>query len=156
MGSQNIFAAQRSLETKITKILQGNIQMQALSCTSGQVPTIQVGLLAMDSASEPFQLDFTEKYTEHIALFKGLRNRGPFVLNGATIKAYTDRFKSRPSDTVKVRCSHSEKMLTLKSKYRHTHTHTVFIAYHLCIWLFIPCIMCFMWFSTHKGCDSLD
>ncbi|XP_056611528.1 collagen alpha-3(VI) chain isoform X1 [Triplophysa dalaica] len=102
VGSQNIFAAQRSLETKITKILQGNIQMQALSCTSGQVPTIQVGLLAMDSASEPFQLDFTEKYTEHIAPFKTLRNRGPFVLNGATIKAYTDRFKSRPSDTVKV------------------------------------------------------
>ncbi|KAI7808924.1 putative collagen alpha-3VI chain [Triplophysa rosa] len=102
VGSQNIFAAQRSLESKMTAILQRISQMQAISCTSGQVPTIQVGVLAMDSASEPVQLDFTEKYTELLEPFRALRNRGPFVLNGATIKAYTDRFKSRPSDTVKV------------------------------------------------------
>uniref|UniRef100_A0A9J7Z2J0 Collagen alpha-3(VI) chain n=1 Tax=Cyprinus carpio carpio TaxID=630221 RepID=A0A9J7Z2J0_CYPCA len=102
VAAQNIFAAQKTLETKVATILQRITQMQAISCTSGQVPSIQVGMLAMDSASEPVQLDFTKRYTELIEPFKALRNRGPFVLNGATIKAYADRFKSQPSDRVKV------------------------------------------------------
>lgn len=149
VGSQNIFAAQRSLESKMTTILQRISQMQAISCTSGQVPTIQVGVLAMDSASEPVQLDFTEKYTELLEPFKALRNRGPFVLNGATIKAYTDRFKSRPSDSVKVHClPHLEKMLKSNLNY-----HGTFILYSLHT---ICMLNCLMWFSTHKGCDSLD
>uniref|UniRef100_A0A673L4V1 Collagen alpha-3(VI) chain-like n=1 Tax=Sinocyclocheilus rhinocerous TaxID=307959 RepID=A0A673L4V1_9TELE len=102
VAAQNIFAAQKTLETKVATILQRITQMQPISCTSGQVPLIQVGMLAMDSASEPVQLDFTNRYTELIEPFKALRNRGPFVLNGATIKAYADRFKSQPSDSVKV------------------------------------------------------
>ncbi|XP_052421934.1 collagen alpha-3(VI) chain isoform X22 [Carassius gibelio] len=102
VGAQNIFAAQKTLEMKVETILQRITQMQPISCTSGQVPSIQVGMLAMDSASEPVQLDFTNRYKELIEPFKALRNRGPFVLNAATIKAYTDRFKSQPSDSVKV------------------------------------------------------
>ncbi|XP_073702285.1 collagen alpha-3(VI) chain isoform X3 [Garra rufa] len=102
VNSQGIFAAQKSLEMKMNSILQRITQMQGISCTSGQVPSIQVGMLAMDSATEPFQLDFTNKYTELLEPFKALRNRGPFVLNGATIKAYAERFKSQPADRVKV------------------------------------------------------
>ncbi|XP_051999192.1 uncharacterized protein col6a3 [Xyrauchen texanus] len=102
VASQNIFAAQRSLETKISAILQRITQMQPISCTSGQVPSVQVGMLAMDSASEPVQLDFTNRYTDLLENFKALRNRGPFVLNTATIKAYSDRFKTQPSDSIKV------------------------------------------------------
>ncbi|XP_043104899.1 collagen alpha-3(VI) chain-like isoform X7 [Puntigrus tetrazona] len=102
VAAQNIFAAQRTLETKVATIVQRITQMQPISCTSGQVPSVQVGLLAMDSASEPVQLDFTNRYSELIEPFKALRNRGPFVLNAATIKAYADRFKSQPSDSVKV------------------------------------------------------
>ncbi|XP_058642206.1 collagen alpha-3(VI) chain-like isoform X11 [Onychostoma macrolepis] len=102
VAAQNIFAAQKTLETKVATILQRITQMQSISCTSGQVPSIRVGMLAMDSANEPVQLDFTNRYTELIEPFKVLRNRGPFVLNGATIKAYADRFKNLPSDSVKV------------------------------------------------------
>ncbi|XP_051565473.1 collagen alpha-3(VI) chain [Myxocyprinus asiaticus] len=102
VASQNIFAAQRSLESKISAILQRITQMQPISCTSGQVPSVQVGMLAMDSASEPVQLDFTDRYTDLLEQFKALRSRGPFVLNAATIKAYSDRFKSQPSDSIKV------------------------------------------------------
>lgn len=136
MGSQNIFAAQRSLESKMTAILQRISQLQAISCTSGQAPTIQVGVLAMDSASEPVQLDFTEKYTELLEPFRALRSRGPFLFNGATIKAYTDRFKSRPSNTVKVRCSHLEKMLPSKFKLT-AFSHCIY-----CIYAFYICVLC--------------
>ncbi|CAM4604074.1 unnamed protein product [Leuciscus chuanchicus] len=102
VAAQNIFAAQRSLDSKMSAILQRITQMQPISCTSGQVPSVQVGMLAMDSASEPVQLDFTNRYTELLEPFKALRNRGPFVLNGATIKAYADRLKNQPSDSIKV------------------------------------------------------
>lgn len=102
VAAQNIFAAQRSLDLKMSAILQRITQMQPISCTSGQVPSVQVGMLAMDSASEPVQLDFTNRYTELLEPFKALRNRGPFVLNGATIKAYADRLKNQPSDSIKV------------------------------------------------------
>ncbi|XP_067265217.1 collagen alpha-3(VI) chain-like isoform X2 [Chanodichthys erythropterus] len=102
VAAQNIFAAQRSLESKMAAILQRITQIQPISCTSGQAPSIKVGMLAMDSASEPVQLDFTNRYTEILEPFRALRNRGPFVLNGATIKAYADRLKNQPTDSIKV------------------------------------------------------
>lgn len=76
--------------------------MAAISCSSGQIPSVQVGMLAMDSASEPVQLDFTDDADKLLEDFKALRSRGPFVLNGKTISAYTNRFKTRQDDVVKV------------------------------------------------------
>ncbi|KAJ8255926.1 hypothetical protein COCON_G00197900 [Conger conger] len=102
VSAQNIFAAQRSLESKMGAILQRIMQMQAISCTAGQAPSVQVGMLAMDSASEPVLLDFTGDYTQLFDSFRALHNRGPYVLNAKTIKAYTDQFRNRASDVVKV------------------------------------------------------
>ncbi|XP_041936501.1 collagen alpha-3(VI) chain-like isoform X4 [Alosa sapidissima] len=102
VSSQNIFTDQRSLETKMTAILQRIMKLQAISCTSGQAPTIRVGMLALDSASEPMHLEFTDNYSELLDAFKNLRSRGPFVLNGKTIDTYTARFKAQPSESVKV------------------------------------------------------
>ncbi|XP_053536818.1 uncharacterized protein col6a3 isoform X3 [Ictalurus punctatus] len=102
VSAQNIFAAQRSLESKMAAILQRITQMQAISCSSGQVPSVQVGISALDSALEPVHLDFTDSYTKLIESFRTLHSRGPFILNGKTIDAYSARFKDRPSDRVKV------------------------------------------------------
>ena len=103
VAAQNIFAAQRSLESKTGAILQRIMQMQAISCTSGQAPSVKVGMLAMDSASEPVLLDFTDDYAQLFDSFKALRTRGPYILNAKTIKAYNDQFRNRASDVVKVR-----------------------------------------------------
>lgn len=103
VSSQNIFVAQRSLESKMAAILQRITQMQAISCTSGQPASIQVGILAMDSASEPVQLDFTDNHAQLMEAFRSLRSRGPFLLNGKTIDAYIARLKNRPSDTDRVK-----------------------------------------------------
>ncbi|XP_049340638.1 collagen alpha-3(VI) chain isoform X2 [Astyanax mexicanus] len=102
VSSQNIFSAQRSLESKMAGILQRITQIQGISCSGGQAPSIQVGLLAMDSASEPVHLDFTDNHSQLMESFRALRSRGPFVLNGKTIDAYTARFRSQASDRVKV------------------------------------------------------
>lgn len=76
--------------------------MAAISCSAGQIPSVLVGMLAMDSASEPVQLDFSTNPDELFEAFIALRNRGPFLLNGKTISAYTNRFKIRQADTIKV------------------------------------------------------
>ncbi|KAG9339525.1 hypothetical protein JZ751_023667 [Albula glossodonta] len=102
VSAQNIFGAQRALESKMGAILQRIAQMQSISCSPGQAPTVQIGMLAMDSASEPVQLDFTENHNQLFEAFKALRNRGPYVLNAKTIDAYTAAFRSRGSDVVKV------------------------------------------------------
>ncbi|XP_069388605.1 collagen alpha-3(VI) chain isoform X3 [Paralichthys olivaceus] len=102
VSAQNIFSAQTNLQKKMDAILQRISKMAAISCSSGQIPSVQVGMLAVDSASEPVQLDFTNNANELFEAFKTMRSRGPFVLNGKTISAYTDRFKTRQDNVVKV------------------------------------------------------
>ncbi|XP_070832692.1 collagen alpha-3(VI) chain-like, partial [Chaetodon trifascialis] len=102
VNAQNIFSAQTNLQSKMGAILQRISKMASISCSSGQIPSVQVGILAMDSASEPVQLDFTDNADELFEAFRALRSRGPFVLNGKTISAYTNRFKTRQDNVVKV------------------------------------------------------
>lgn len=102
VSAQNIFANQRSLETKMADILQRITQMEAISCSPSQVPSVHVGISALDSALEPVHLDFTDSYTKLIESFSSLHSRGPFILNDKTIDAYSARFQDRPSDRVKV------------------------------------------------------
>lgn len=102
VSGQSIFATQTSLESKMSAILQRITQMQGISCSPGQVPSVQVGISALDSAQEPVHLDFTDSHTKLIESFRSLHSRGPFILNGKTIDAYNTRFKDRPSARVKV------------------------------------------------------
>uniref|UniRef100_A0A3Q1GHV9 Collagen type VI alpha 3 chain n=1 Tax=Acanthochromis polyacanthus TaxID=80966 RepID=A0A3Q1GHV9_9TELE len=101
VSAQNIFSAQTNLQSKMGAILRRISKMTPISCSAGQIPSIQVGMLAMDSASEPVLLDFTDNADELFEAFRALRSRGPFFLNGKTISAYTNKFKTQDS-TVKV------------------------------------------------------
>ncbi|KAG7272993.1 hypothetical protein CRUP_010177, partial [Coryphaenoides rupestris] len=101
VGAQNIFSAQTNLQSKMGAILQRITKMAPISCSSGQVPSVQVGILAMDSNGQASHLDFTDDADVLFEAFKGLRSRGPFVLNAKTISAYTDRFKTRNDNVVK-------------------------------------------------------
>lgn len=102
VSTQDIFRGQTNLQSKMSAILQRISKMAPISCLAGQTPSVQVGMLAMDSASEPVQLDFTENADELFESFRALQNRGPFVLDGKTISAYSNRFKIRQDKTVKV------------------------------------------------------
>uniref|UniRef100_A0A672J1H2 Collagen, type VI, alpha 3 n=1 Tax=Salarias fasciatus TaxID=181472 RepID=A0A672J1H2_SALFA len=102
VGAQNIFSAQTNLQSKMGAILQRISKLAPTSCLGGQTPSVQVGIVALDSASEPVQIDFTNNADELFESFRGLRSRGPFVLNGKTISAYTNRFRVRQDNVVKV------------------------------------------------------
>ncbi|XP_061923789.1 collagen alpha-3(VI) chain-like isoform X1 [Entelurus aequoreus] len=102
VSAQNIFSAQTNLQSKMGAILQRISKMSTISCSSGQIPTIQIGMLAIDSAGQPVQLDFTDNSDKLFDDFRALRTRGPFVLTSKTISAYTDRFRTRQDNAVKV------------------------------------------------------
>ncbi|XP_060909960.1 collagen alpha-3(VI) chain-like isoform X2 [Labrus mixtus] len=102
VSAQNVFSAQTNLQSKMGAILQRISKMAGISCSSGQIPSVQVGMLAMDSTSKPTQLDFTDNADQLFEGFRALRSSGPFVLNGRTITAYTNRFKARQDNVVKV------------------------------------------------------
>ncbi|XP_037136411.1 uncharacterized protein col6a3 isoform X2 [Syngnathus acus] len=102
VSAQNIFSAQTNLLSKVGAILQRIAKMSTISCSSGQIPSIQIGMLAIDSTGQPIQVDFSDNPNKLLEAFRGLRNRGPFVLSGKTISAYTDRFRNRQDDAVKV------------------------------------------------------
>uniref|UniRef100_A0A3B4B426 Uncharacterized protein n=1 Tax=Periophthalmus magnuspinnatus TaxID=409849 RepID=A0A3B4B426_9GOBI len=99
VNAPNIFSAQTNLQSKMGAILQRISKMASISCSSGQVPSIQIGMLAMGPGGA-VQLDFTENADELFEGFRGLRTRGPFVLNGDTISAYNTRFKNRQDNVV--------------------------------------------------------
>ncbi|CAL8383674.1 unnamed protein product, partial [Arctogadus glacialis] len=102
VGAQNMFSAQTNLQSKMGAILQRITKMASISCSSGQLPSVQVGVMAMDSNGQATQLDFTDDADVLFEAFKGLRSRGPFVLNAKTISGYTSRFKTRNENVVKV------------------------------------------------------
>ncbi|XP_023806642.1 collagen alpha-3(VI) chain isoform X7 [Oryzias latipes] len=102
VSGPNIFSVQTNLQSKMDAILQRIAKLEAISCSGGQTPNVQVGMLALDSASEPVQLDFTENPQQLLKDFRALASRGSFYLNGQTIAAYINRFKIRQDNTVKV------------------------------------------------------
>uniref|UniRef100_A0A0S7F457 CO6A3 n=2 Tax=Poeciliopsis prolifica TaxID=188132 RepID=A0A0S7F457_9TELE len=102
VSGQNIFSTQSNIQSKMNAILQRISKMAPISCSGGQNPSIQVGILALDSASKPVQIDFQVNPDELMEAFRGLRSQGPFFLNAQTIQAYMNRFRSRQSDTIKV------------------------------------------------------
>ncbi|XP_037832059.1 collagen alpha-3(VI) chain isoform X2 [Kryptolebias marmoratus] len=102
VSGRNIFSTQTNLQSKMGAILQRIFKMASISCSGGQSPSVQVGMLALDSGSVPVQLDFTESADVLFENFKRLQTRGPFILNGKTITAYNDRFKVRQDNTIKI------------------------------------------------------
>lgn len=111
VSGQNIFSTQSNLQSKMNTILQRISKMAPISCSGGQNPSIQVGLLALNSASKPVQIDFKDNPDELFEAFRGLRSQGPFILNTQTIQAYMNRFRVRQADTIKVGSSNTWKRL---------------------------------------------
>uniref|UniRef100_W5MBY0 Collagen type VI alpha 3 chain n=1 Tax=Lepisosteus oculatus TaxID=7918 RepID=W5MBY0_LEPOC len=93
-AGQNIFVAQRGLESKMESILQRVSQMHPISCSASQAPSVRVGLVALNSAGQQVGFDLSEYKPQLIESFKNLRSRGPYILNTKTIDAYRSMFQS--------------------------------------------------------------
>lgn len=99
---QNIFHVQTALESKVEEILNRITQLHKISCTGHQTPTVRVALVAQTPTGVVEAFDFSEYQPELFEKFQALRNGGPYVLTADTLKSYQNKFRTAPSESVKV------------------------------------------------------
>ncbi|NXO05103.1 CO6A3 protein, partial [Rhinopomastus cyanomelas] len=99
---QNIFNSQRGLESRVEAVLNRITQMQKISCTGNQAPTVRVAIMAQTQGGAVDGLDFSEYQPELFERFQAMRTRGPYLLTADTLRAYLNKFRSAPSGSTKV------------------------------------------------------
>lgn len=102
-SNQNVFVAQKGLEAKVDLILNRISQMQKISCTGGQTPTVRVSVAANTPSGPVEAFDFAEYQPELLEKFHGLRSQHPYILTADTLKVYQNKFSKSSPDSVKVR-----------------------------------------------------
>lgn len=99
---QNVFVTQKGLESKVDIILNRISQMQRLSCSGGQMPTVRVSVVANTPSGPVEAFDFAEYQPELFEKFRNMRSQHPYVLTADTLKAYQSKFRQSSPDSVKV------------------------------------------------------
>ena len=102
-GDQNVFVAQKGLESKVDAILRRISQMQKISCSGSQLPTVRVSVVALTPSGPVEAFDFAEYQPELFEKFQNMRAQHPYVLTADTLKLYQNKFRQASLDNVKVR-----------------------------------------------------
>uniref|UniRef100_E1BB91 Collagen alpha-3(VI) chain n=1 Tax=Bos taurus TaxID=9913 RepID=E1BB91_BOVIN len=101
-GDQNVFVAQKGLEPKVDTILRRISQMQKISCSGSQLPTVRVSVVALTPSGPVEAFDFAEYQPELFEKFQNMRAQHPYVLTADTLKLYQNKFRQASMDNVKV------------------------------------------------------
>lgn len=101
-SAQNVFVAQKGLESKVDAILKRISQMQRLSCSGGQMPTVRVSVVANTPSGPVEAFEFSEYQPELFEKFQNMRAQHPYVLTADTLKLYQNKFRQSAPDSVKV------------------------------------------------------
>ncbi|XP_054427208.1 collagen alpha-3(VI) chain [Pteronotus mesoamericanus] len=99
---QNVFVAQKGLESKVDAILNRISQIQRLSCSGGQMPTVRVSVMGNTPSGPVEAFDFAEYQPELLDKFRNMRSQHPYVLTADTLKAYQSKFRQASPASVKV------------------------------------------------------
>ncbi|XP_053511208.1 collagen alpha-3(VI) chain isoform X5 [Artibeus jamaicensis] len=99
---QNVFVAQKGLESKVEAVLNRISQMQRLSCSGGQMPTVRVSVVGSTPSGPVEAFDFAEYQPELLEKFQNMRSQHPYILTADTLKAYQSKFRQASPDSVKV------------------------------------------------------
>lgn len=99
---QNIFSSQRGLESRVESVLNRITQMQKISCSGNQAPSVRVAIMAQAQGGPVEGLDFSEYRPELLERFLDMRTRGPYYLRADTLRSYLSKFRSSPSGSTKV------------------------------------------------------
>lgn len=100
---QNVFVAQKGLESKVDAILNRISQMHRVSCSGGRSPTVRVSVVANTPSGPVEAFDFDEYQPEMLEKFRNMRSQHPYVLTADTLKVYQNKFRQSSPDSVKVR-----------------------------------------------------
>ncbi|XP_053328266.1 collagen alpha-3(VI) chain isoform X1 [Spea bombifrons] len=96
---QNIFSAQRGLESKLRQILERISNMQSISCSGQQKPSVKVSILAQGRTGAVEAFDFSDYRPELADKLTAMGTRGPFVLTDRTLQTYLAKFKTAGDDS---------------------------------------------------------
>ncbi|XP_057600202.1 collagen alpha-3(VI) chain isoform X3 [Hippopotamus amphibius kiboko] len=99
---QNVFVAQRGLESKVDIILNRISQIQRISCSGSQLPTVRVSVVGNTPSGPVEAFDFAEYQPELFEKFQNMRTQHPYVLTADTLKLYQNKFRQALPDSVKV------------------------------------------------------
>lgn len=99
---QNVFVTQKGLESKVDAVLNRISQMQRISCSGGQMPTVRVSVVANTPSGPVEAFDFAEYQPELFEKFRNMRSQHPYVLTADTLKVYQNKFRQSSPDSVKV------------------------------------------------------
>uniref|UniRef100_A0A8C2N3R4 Collagen, type VI, alpha 3 n=1 Tax=Cricetulus griseus TaxID=10029 RepID=A0A8C2N3R4_CRIGR len=100
---QNVFVSQKGLESKVDTILNRISQMQRISCSGNQLPTVRVSVVANTPSGPVEAFDFAEYQPELFEKFRNMRSQHPYILTADTLKLYQNKFRQSSSpDSVKV------------------------------------------------------
>ncbi|XP_044531619.1 collagen alpha-3(VI) chain [Gracilinanus agilis] len=99
---QNVFVSQRGLEAKVDAVLNRITQLQRISCTGSQEPTVRVAAVAYTPSGPVEGFDFSDYQPDLFEKFQAMRNQHPYLLTADTLKAYQNKFRSSPAGSVKV------------------------------------------------------
>ncbi|XP_036623350.1 collagen alpha-3(VI) chain isoform X1 [Trichosurus vulpecula] len=99
---QNVFVSQRGLESKVDAVLNRITQLQRISCTGSQEPTVRVAAVAYTPSGPVEGFDFSEYQPDLFEKFQTMRNQHPYLLTADTLKVYQNKFRSSPAGSVKV------------------------------------------------------
>lgn len=101
-GDQNVFVAQKGLESKVEAVLNRISQMRMLSCSGGRMPVVRVSVVGTTPSGPVEAFDFAEYQPELLEKFQNMRSQHPYVLTADTLKAYQSKFRQASPDSVKV------------------------------------------------------
>ncbi|XP_059133895.1 collagen alpha-3(VI) chain [Peromyscus eremicus] len=99
---QNVFVSQKGLESKVDTILNRISQMQRISCSGNQLPTVRVSVVANTPSGPVEAFDFAEYQPELFEKFRNMRGQHPYILTADTLKLYQNKFRQSSPDSVKV------------------------------------------------------
>ncbi|XP_006866840.1 PREDICTED: collagen alpha-3(VI) chain [Chrysochloris asiatica] len=101
-SDQNVFVTQKGLESKVEDILNRISQMQRISCTGSQSPTVRVSVVANTPSGPVEAFAFDEYKPELFEKFRNMRSQHPYVLTADTLKVYQNKFRMSSPNSVKV------------------------------------------------------
>nr|XP_023498414.1 collagen alpha-3(VI) chain isoform X2 [Equus caballus] len=101
-SDQNVFVTQKGLEAQVDTILNRISQMQRISCSGTQMPTVRVSVVANTPSGPVEAFDFAEYQPELFEKFRNMRHQHPYVLTADTLKVYQNKFRQSSPDSVKV------------------------------------------------------
>ncbi|XP_077011655.1 collagen alpha-3(VI) chain [Tamandua tetradactyla] len=101
-SDQNVFVSQKGLESRVDDILTRISQMQRVSCTGSQAPTVRVSIVANTPTGPVEAFDFDTYRPELFEKFQNMRSQHPYVLTADTLRVYQNKFRQSSPNSVKV------------------------------------------------------